>query len=88
MASSRQLMRWTPQVHEDILISMFHNVSLSPNDWARVMADLKEMGYSFTEGALRYVWPLVSALTQPCTCASILLPAGGSQNWQSCSPPQ
>ncbi|KAM0247362.1 hypothetical protein ACHAQJ_009870 [Trichoderma viride] len=42
-----------PNVHEDILISMFYNLTLSSEDWAKVMADLKEMGYTFSEGALR-----------------------------------
>ncbi|KAH6610227.1 hypothetical protein Trco_000247 [Trichoderma cornu-damae] len=53
MASSRQLMKWSPQVHEDILISMFYNLALSAEDWTKVMADLKAMGYTFTESALR-----------------------------------
>ncbi|KAL6826891.1 hypothetical protein J3E69DRAFT_380228 [Trichoderma sp. SZMC 28015] len=54
MASSRQLMKWTPQVHEDILVSVFYNLTLSTEDWAKVMNDLKEMGYTFSESALRY----------------------------------
>ncbi|PTB67510.1 hypothetical protein BBK36DRAFT_3520 [Trichoderma citrinoviride] len=53
MAAPRQLMRWTPEVHQDILIAVFHNLSLCPEDWAKVMADLKDMGYSFSESALR-----------------------------------
>ncbi|KAL7944412.1 hypothetical protein V8C42DRAFT_346160 [Trichoderma barbatum] len=53
MVSSRQLMKWDPQVHEDILIAVFHNLTLSTEDWTRVMKDLKEMGYSFSESALR-----------------------------------
>ncbi|UKZ80521.1 hypothetical protein TrVFT333_008282 [Trichoderma virens FT-333] len=43
-----------PQVHEDILVSVFHNVTLSTEDWTKVMTDLKEMGYVFSESALRY----------------------------------
>lgn len=54
MASSRQLMKWTPQVHEDILVSVFYNLTLSTEDWAKVMNDLKEMGYTFSDSALRY----------------------------------
>ncbi|PNP50835.1 hypothetical protein THARTR1_08456 [Trichoderma harzianum] len=43
-----------PQVHEDILVSVFYNLTLSTEDWAKVMNDLKEMGYTFSESALRY----------------------------------
>ncbi|KAL7922980.1 hypothetical protein ACQKWADRAFT_290889 [Trichoderma austrokoningii] len=53
MSSSRQLMRWSPQVHQDILIATFCNLSLSSEQWAKVMADLSEMGYTFSESALR-----------------------------------
>jgi hypothetical protein len=55
MSSSRQLMKWSPQVHEDILVATFCNLSLSSEQWAKIMADLSEMGYTFSESALRYV---------------------------------
>lgn len=53
MASSRQLMKWSPKVHEDILVALFYNLVISTDDWTKVMADLKDMGYTFTESALR-----------------------------------
>jgi hypothetical protein len=55
MSASRQLMKWSPQVHQDILIATFCNLSLSSEQWAKVMADLSKMGYTFSENALRYV---------------------------------
>ncbi|EHK49004.1 uncharacterized protein TrAtP1_000415 [Trichoderma atroviride] len=55
MSASRQIMKWSPQVHQDILIATFCNLSLSSEQWAKVMADLSKMGYTFSEGALRYV---------------------------------
>ncbi|KAL6910397.1 hypothetical protein GGI43DRAFT_378373 [Trichoderma evansii] len=45
-----------PQVHEDILVAMFYNMSLSSEQWTKIMADLSEMGYTFSESALRYVF--------------------------------
>ncbi|KAM0516689.1 hypothetical protein ACHAPE_005323 [Trichoderma viride] len=53
MSASRQLMKWSPQVHQDILIATFCNLSLSSEQWAKVMADLSKMGYTFSENALR-----------------------------------
>ncbi|KAL7795253.1 hypothetical protein V8C37DRAFT_401067 [Trichoderma ceciliae] len=53
MVSSRLLMKWSPKVHEDILTSIFYNLAFSAEDWTKVMTDLKEMGYTFTESALR-----------------------------------
>lgn len=77
-------MKWSPQVHEDILIAMFYNLSLSSEQWTKVMADLSEMGYTFTESALRYVFflgqspftlttriDLQSAFNTTATCASL-----------------
>ncbi|RSM09972.1 hypothetical protein CDV31_007490 [Fusarium ambrosium] len=42
------------RVHEDILICMFQHLKLSNEDWTSVMAELQKLGYTFTEGALRY----------------------------------
>ncbi|KAK0766921.1 hypothetical protein N5P37_000651 [Trichoderma harzianum] len=62
-----ELMKWTPQVHEDILVSVFYNLTLSTEDWAKVMNDLKEMGYTFSESALR----TKSALNSLYACTSL-----------------
>ncbi|EQL02149.1 hypothetical protein G6O67_001484 [Ophiocordyceps sinensis] len=50
---SRQTMRWGPEVHEDILITLFQHINLASSDWAKVMDDLRDKGYTFTESALR-----------------------------------
>lgn len=47
-------MKWEPKVHEDILMAMFQHLKLTSQDWANIMDDLKDGGYTFTEGALRY----------------------------------
>ncbi|KAJ4254897.1 hypothetical protein NW762_009695 [Fusarium torreyae] len=52
--AKRQVMTWDANVHEDILISLFQHIKPSTEDWANVMSDLHEKGYTFTEGALRY----------------------------------
>ncbi|KAF4961464.1 hypothetical protein FSARC_10173 [Fusarium sarcochroum] len=52
--AKRQIMTWDANVHEDILICLFQHIKPSPEDWANVMSDLQEKGYTFTEGALRY----------------------------------
>ncbi|PHH70004.1 hypothetical protein CDD80_6320 [Ophiocordyceps camponoti-rufipedis] len=49
----RQVMRWTPEVHEDILLAIFQHLTLSAADFESIVADLRERGYSFTESALR-----------------------------------
>ena len=50
----RQVQKWDPSVHEDILISLFQHLSLSAGEWAALMNDMQAKGYTFTEGALRY----------------------------------
>ncbi|KJZ80384.1 hypothetical protein HIM_00234 [Hirsutella minnesotensis 3608] len=52
---SRQTMRWGPEVHEDILISVFHHISFSGSDFAKIMGDLSAKGYVFSESALRKI---------------------------------
>ncbi|KAM5384264.1 hypothetical protein ACJZ2D_001569 [Fusarium nematophilum] len=52
--AKRETMKWDAQVHEDILMCMFQRLKLSNQDWTSVMEELHGMGYSFTEGALRY----------------------------------
>ncbi|KAJ6441955.1 C-myc promoter-binding protein [Purpureocillium lavendulum] len=52
----RQVQKWDPSVHEDILISLFQHLSLSAGEWAALMNDMQAKGYTFTEGALRRGW--------------------------------
>ena len=58
MAGSRKLQNWDPQTHEAILIALVDHVKPAPGDWAGVMAALHVQGYTFTEGALKYVCSL------------------------------
>ncbi|KAK7417154.1 hypothetical protein QQX98_004757 [Neonectria punicea] len=52
--AGRQTMKWDANVHQDILICLFQHLKLNTVDWANVMDDLKVMGYTFSESALRY----------------------------------
>ncbi|PWI73986.1 hypothetical protein PCL_09262 [Purpureocillium lilacinum] len=54
----RQIQKWDPAVHEDILIAIFQHVNLSTVDWSSIMGDMRSKGYTFTEGALRATHPL------------------------------
>lgn len=65
---SRQTMRWGPEVHQDILITLFQHASLTANDWSKVMEDLRAKGYTFSESALRYALPRPHS-----SCASTLV---------------
>ncbi|KAI9158481.1 hypothetical protein HJFPF1_06476 [Paramyrothecium foliicola] len=50
---SRQTMRWDAKVHEDILICMFQHLQLTGDQWVKVMAELRTLGYTFTDSALK-----------------------------------
>ena len=63
--ATRQMMRWDPKVHEDILISMFQHLQLSGDQWSKVMTDLRALGYTFTDSALRYLYFLTSTSLAP-----------------------
>ncbi|KXJ97002.1 hypothetical protein Micbo1qcDRAFT_199748 [Microdochium bolleyi] len=52
MADKRVVMKWTDEVHSDILIAMSDSISFSNQQWAAIMAALKEKDYTFSESAL------------------------------------
>ncbi|PHH65167.1 hypothetical protein CDD81_3298 [Ophiocordyceps australis] len=54
MSGARQVMKWGPDVHEDILIAVFKHVSFGSDTVAAIMQDLRAKGYAFSESALRY----------------------------------
>ncbi|KAI0445725.1 hypothetical protein F4803DRAFT_548013 [Xylaria telfairii] len=49
MSSSRKLMNWSPEVHEDILVAAVDSIK----NWEPIIQTLHGMGYSFTESALK-----------------------------------
>ncbi|KAI1196518.1 hypothetical protein F5X97DRAFT_344444 [Nemania serpens] len=53
MSSSRNVMKWDSKVHEDILVAISDVLQLSRTDWEHIMRALHDMGYIFTEGALK-----------------------------------
>ncbi|RCI16298.1 hypothetical protein L249_2394 [Ophiocordyceps polyrhachis-furcata BCC 54312] len=68
-AIRRQVMRWTPEVDQRILLAMFQHVTMTAGDWDNVMSELRGDGYNFSESALRSaassVYPVVVRLFQP-----------------------
>lgn len=54
MARGQNKNKWDATCHEDILLSLFQHVTLSANDFAKIMEDMNKRGYTFTESALRY----------------------------------
>ncbi|KAI1825217.1 hypothetical protein F4861DRAFT_538307 [Xylaria intraflava] len=53
MSGTRNLMNWGGKVHEDILIAMSSVVQPGRGDWDKIMRSLHDMGYTFTESALK-----------------------------------
>lgn len=52
-AMSRSTQKWTPEVHEDILLAYVKVSKLTPLQMGEVMTELTAKGYTFTEGALK-----------------------------------
>lgn len=50
---SRSTQKWTPEVHEDILLAYVKVSKLTPLQMGEVMTELTAKGYTFTEGALK-----------------------------------
>lgn len=46
-------MKWDQQVHEDILIALFQHIKLGGAEISKIMEELRDKGYTFTESALR-----------------------------------
>ncbi|KAI0406950.1 HET-domain-containing protein [Xylaria palmicola] len=46
-------MKWDPKAHEDILVAINAVIQPAQADWERVMANLHDKGYTFTESALK-----------------------------------
>ncbi|KAI2625549.1 hypothetical protein GGS21DRAFT_307147 [Xylaria nigripes] len=53
MSASRSVTSWGGKVHEDILIAMSGVIQPGRSDWDKIMHTLREMGYTFTESALK-----------------------------------
>ena len=57
--------RWTPELHEEILVAFAKAGALSGSQTAAVMAELHGAGHTFTESALKYVMFLHPAPRTP-----------------------
>lgn len=49
----RNTQKWDAKVHEDILIEVFHNVTIPSGEIQKLMTGLAAKGYTFSESALR-----------------------------------
>ncbi|KOS20518.1 hypothetical protein ESCO_005413 [Escovopsis weberi] len=47
--------KWDAQVHEDILVALAQHLSFSSDVWEKIMPGLHQMGYTFSESALRHL---------------------------------
>ncbi|EGS23902.1 uncharacterized protein CTHT_0006110 [Thermochaetoides thermophila DSM 1495] len=52
MPPKRLLHSWNAETHEDVLIALLDIMKPVKEDWAKVMENLREKGYTFSEGAL------------------------------------
>ena len=57
----RILQKWNYQTHEDILVVVLDHFCPKVNDWRDIVTVLRErFGHTFTEGALQYVYYMLS----------------------------
>lgn len=47
-------MKWDAAAHEDMLICVMKHCEVSGPNLVKVLADMHEKGYTFTENAFRY----------------------------------
>ncbi|KAK0386493.1 hypothetical protein NLU13_6328 [Sarocladium strictum] len=47
--------KWDEKVHENVLIAILEGMTFNKEQWSSIMTILHGQGYTFTEGALRYV---------------------------------
>ncbi|KAG9258064.1 uncharacterized protein F5Z01DRAFT_670716 [Emericellopsis atlantica] len=50
---SRVLTKWDEKTHEDILIEVFHSITIPQSDLTKIMEGLHAKGHTFSESALR-----------------------------------
>jgi len=61
MGGRRTLQIWDAETHEAILLALIEHIRPTGNDWSAVVSSLRGKGYTFTEGALVYVFRRGSA---------------------------
>lgn len=60
----RTLQTWDADTHQAILLALIDHIKPSGSDWSAVVETLRGKGYTFTEGALVYVFRRNSATRQ------------------------
>ncbi|KAL6860284.1 hypothetical protein ACO1O0_004311 [Amphichorda felina] len=51
--ATRNTQKWDQKTHEDILIEIFTNMTIPTAEIQKIIAKLREKGYTFSESALR-----------------------------------
>lgn len=62
-------MKWTADIHEHLLISVFQVTKFSGDQVKAILADMQARGYPITDRALTYVL-IFSAFDLTCFCFS------------------
>jgi hypothetical protein len=52
----RVLQKWNAETHEDILLAVVKHHAPKADDWRAIVASLHELGHTFSESALQYVY--------------------------------
>jgi hypothetical protein len=70
----RTLQNWDGETHEAVLVALVEHMKPTGSDWSAVVASLRPKGYTFTEGALVYVfrWFSDPLAWFSCSCQSFL----------------
>ncbi len=56
MGGQRTLQNWDAETHEAILLALIDHMKPTGGDYSVVVSSLRNKGYTFTEGALTYVY--------------------------------
>ncbi len=56
MGGQRTLQNWDAETHEAILLALIDHMKPTGGDYSVVVSSLRNKGYTFTEGALTYVF--------------------------------
>lgn len=57
MSSRRTLQNWDAETHEAVLLAMIEFMKPTASNWTAIVGSLRSKGYTFSEGALMYVFP-------------------------------
>lgn len=56
----RNVQRWDKETHEDLLVVLCAHLKPNNQDYTAIWQLMREKGYTFTEGALTYVFTFLT----------------------------